>query len=94
MSPRQLTALKDLTPAANWGGCLLRLPQEGGLFDSSVLPRLPRNAQYEFHENRCYDWGTVGWAISQGKVDTTKYRAFVFMNSSVRGPFLPGYIPV
>ena len=47
-----------------------------------------------FHENRCYDWGTFGWAIAEGKVDTAKYRAFVFMNSSVRGPFLPAYFPV
>jgi hypothetical protein len=47
-----------------------------------------------FHENRCFDWGTVGWAIGNGKVDTAQYRAFVFMNSSVRGPFLPAYIPV
>ena len=68
--------------------------QETGLFDSSTLPALPRNARYVFHANQCYDWGTFGWAISEGKVDTRKYRSFIFMNSSVRGPFLPVYIPV
>ena len=68
--------------------------QDKGLFDSSTLPALPHNARYVFHENRCYDWGTFGWAINEGQVDAAKYRAFVFINSSVRGPFLPAYFPV
>lgn len=47
--------------------------------------------RYEFHENRCFDWGTVGWALRSGKVDITGYKYFIIMNSSVRGPFTPAY---
>ncbi|KAK9835058.1 hypothetical protein WJX81_007588 [Elliptochloris bilobata] len=63
------------------------------LFGSSQLPQLPRNAKYIFHENRCFDWGTFGWAIAERKVDTSRYSYIIFMNSSVRGPFLPAYWP-
>ena len=48
-------------------------------------------SRYEFHENRCFDWGTVGWALRSGKVDITGYKYFIIMNSSVRGPFTPAY---
>lgn len=36
------------------------------------------------------------WALnaSTGLVDSTKYKYFMFVNSSVRGPFLPAYWPV
>ena len=68
--------------------------QDDKLFGPTELPQLPSNARYVYHENRCYDWGTIGWAIQEGKVDTSQYRYLVFMNSSVRGPFLPGYFPV
>ncbi len=47
--------------------------------------------RYEFHENRCFDWGTVGWTLRSGKVDITGYKYFIIMNSSVRGPFTPAY---
>ncbi|KAK9859799.1 hypothetical protein WJX84_002990 [Apatococcus fuscideae] len=57
------------------------------------LPDVPSNARYEFHYNTCYDYGTVGWLLEQGKMDPGKYRYFVFVNSSVRGPFLPAYWP-
>ena len=43
----------------------------------------------EYHPNGCYDWGTIGWLLDSGKVDTRPYKYFIFMNSSVRGPFLP-----
>lgn len=68
--------------------------QEDKLFGPAELPKLPSNACYVFHENKCYDWGTFGWAIHEGKVDTSAYRHIIFMNSSVRGPFLPPYFPV
>lgn len=58
------------------------------------LPTLPSNARYTTHENKCYDWGTFGWAMQTGKVDTSKYKYIIFMNSSVRGPYLPPYWPV
>eukprot|EP00892_Ulva_mutabilis_P000943 jgi/Ulvmu1/1084/UM105_0043.1 len=56
------------------------------------LPQLPANARYVRHENRCYDWGTFGWALQSGVVSTEGYKYFIFLNSSVRGPFLPPYL--
>ena len=70
------------------------LSQGDELFSSSRLPQLPANAQYVLHENRCFDWGTVGWAVTEGKVATARYSYVIIMNSSVRGPFLPAYWPV
>ena len=53
------------------------------------LPPLPRNVRVEYHPNGCYDWGTIGWLLDSDKVDVRPYKYFIFMNSSVRGPFLP-----
>eukprot|EP00884_Botryococcus_braunii_P001513 jgi/Botrbrau1/11362/Bobra.0038s0111.2 len=58
------------------------------------LPQLPPNARYIGHENRCFDWGTFGWAFSSGTASTYGYKYFIFMNSSIRGPFLPSYWPI
>lgn len=58
------------------------------------LPDLPSNAQYIFHDNLCYDWGTFGWALTSSVVDVSSYSYIIFMNSSVRGPHLPAYWPV
>lgn len=33
-------------------------------------------------------------AIERGHADTSRYRYVIFLNSSVRGPFLPSYWPV
>ena len=56
---------------------------------------LPRNAKYVQHANECYDWGAVGWLLlHSGQVKLSHYRFFVVTNSSVRGPFVPPYIPV
>jgi len=61
----------------------------------SLLPKLPPHARYVFHENQAYDWGTLGWLLLEsGHVDRHRYRYFVFVNSSVRGPFLPPYARV
>ncbi|KAL0053416.1 hypothetical protein WJX82_005424 [Trebouxia sp. C0006] len=65
--------------------------------DSAVLeklPRLPPNAKYVQHKNECYDWGTFGWLLlKSGHVSPSKYKFIVLTNSSVRGPYLPPYIP-
>ena len=61
--------------------------------NESILPSLPPNAHYIQHENECYDFGTFGWFLSQNITNTTLYKYFIFMNSSVRGPFLPPYFP-
>ncbi|BDA51685.1 hypothetical protein COCOBI_19-2410 [Coccomyxa sp. Obi] len=59
------------------------------------LPVLPYRARYVYHENVCYDWGTFGWALrdSEMNIQINAYKYFIFMNSSVRGPFLPPYWP-
>lgn len=139
-------------PAPQEGdGCdyVIVLQQGKGLFDPEPLPRLPRNARYLKHENKCFDIGTVGWVLEK-HVDRRcglyrlvtaaspaqlrpmlpsaaggacvsphytpsappaqkrhtcicptlapalcapprKYTYFVWLNSSVRGPFMPVY---
>ena len=43
----------------------------------------------------CYDWGTFGWLLMHsGHVEYKRYRYFFFINSSVRGPFMPPYARV
>jgi hypothetical protein len=75
--------------------------------NESKLPKLPLNAHYIHHENKCYDYGSVGWFFSQfttgnphndkvlpkdmKKIDLKKYKYFIFMNSSTRGPYFPPY---
>ena len=56
--------------------------------NESRLPALPANARYLQHDNECYDIGTFGWFFQQNIVNTTLYKYILFMNSSVRGPFL------
>lgn len=70
-----------------------RVPQGGGVLDTA-LPALPPNVRAVRHPNECFDWGTFGWAMETGAADTSRYRYVIFMNSSVRGPFLPAYWPV
>ena len=60
-------------------------------FDETKLPVLPPNAHYIQHENKCFDIGTVGWFLSSGMIDRTRYKYFIFLNSSVRGPFIVSY---
>lgn len=60
-----------------------------------MLPKLPSNARYVQHDNECYDWGTFGWLLlKSGQVKPSKYKYIVLTNSSVRGPFVPPYVPV
>ena len=55
---------------------------------------LPGNARLLYHDNECYDWGTLGWIMSAGMVDVEDYKYFIMINSSVRGPYAPPYMPV
>ena len=79
--------------------------------NESAMPLLPQgNAVYFQHENRCFDFGTIGWFIEKytignpwkksspssddthhRKFNLTQYKHFIFMNSSIRGPFFPPY---
>jgi hypothetical protein len=65
------------------------------MLQRASLPDLPAHAAYLRHKNECYDWGSYGWVLLQtGLVNIAKYRYFFFVNSSVRGPFLPAYARV
>lgn len=55
---------------------------------------MPGNARLLYHDNECYDWGTLGWIMSAGIVDIQDYKYFIMINSSVRGPYAPPYQPV
>ncbi len=56
-----------------------------------VLPKLKvNNARYIYHKNECFDFGTFGYVM--GGMQLKKYKYYIFMNSSVRGPFLPAYV--
>ena len=55
---------------------------------------LPGNARLLYHDNECYDWGTLGWIMTAGLVDVDDYKHFIMINSSVRGPYAPPYQPV
>lgn len=60
-------------------------------FNEQNLPHLPSNAHYFQHENKCYDIGTIGWFLSKNITDKTKYKYFIFLNSSIRGPYIVSY---
>lgn len=44
-------------------------------------------------ENTCYDFGSWGIGLQNLEQKLHTYKYFVFLNSSVRGPFLPIYFP-
>ncbi len=58
------------------------------------LPEAPPNVRFEFHPNGCYDWGTIGWLLLNRPVNLWKYKYYIFLNSSVRGPYIPAYAKV
>jgi len=52
------------------------------------------NVRIVEHENSCYDLGTLGWLYDKLEREGAlgAYAHFVWINSSVRGPFLPPYL--
>ena len=52
------------------------------------------NVRIVEHENMCYDLGTLGWLYAKLEEEGTLgvYSHFIWINSSVRGPFLPAYL--
>lgn len=66
----------------------------GGAQLPDISASIPSNAEVVTHPNSCYDWGTIGWLLESGRVDTRQYRHFLFMNSSVRGPYIPTFSQV
>lgn len=53
--------------------------------------KLPSNVQIVRVGLRCYNFGTVGWVLQNAGLDLTRFKYFVWLDSSVRGPFLPVY---
>lgn len=79
----------------SWLASLLPPLLHTSALQKAKLPELPPHAAYVRHQNECYDWGSYGWVLLQtGLVSIAKYRYFFFVNSSVRGPFLPAYARV
>ena len=65
-----------------------------GHFSSTALPDLPANAEY-LSIRGCYELGHVGKVLSglsSVQVNVNLYQYFVWVDSSVRGPFLPSYV--
>lgn len=65
-----------------------------GHFSSTALPDLPANAEY-LSIRGCYELGHVGKVLaglSTVQVHINQYEYFVWVDSSVRGPFLPSYL--
>jgi hypothetical protein len=64
--------------------------------DSNVDELLPQNIsniRVVRHNNYCYDLGTVGEVLRADDHKLVKtYKRFIFMNGSVRGPYLPTYV--
>eukprot|EP00884_Botryococcus_braunii_P023615 jgi/Botrbrau1/9938/Bobra.0012s0035.1 len=54
---------------------------------------LPQHVRFFAHPNSCYDWGTFWWLLGSGHVAPLRYKFFIMVNSSVRGPYLPSYLP-
>ncbi|KAL4442029.1 hypothetical protein ABPG77_011290 [Micractinium sp. CCAP 211/92] len=75
-------------------GCdyLIVMQQGEGVAPPGPLPTLPRNARFVRHPNKCFDWGTWGWALDSQVANLGSYEYFIFLNPSVRGPFLPAYL--
>ena len=92
----QLIVPSTAPPAQEGDGCdyVIVLQQSEKLSMPAPLPVLPPNARYLRHANECFDIGTVGWVLHSqlGPRGTKTYKYFVWLNSSVRGPFLPAYL--
>lgn len=58
---------------------------------SSMLPELP-NIRIVQRENKCFDIGAHGEVLRQDEL-WKKYKRFILMNASIRGPFSPTYVP-
>ena len=80
---------------------------ENKTINEKEMPLIPqKNARYVQHENKCFDFGTYGWFINQftygnpwsntksnkkQKINLKRYKYFILMNSSIRGPFFTPY---
>ncbi|KAH7621353.1 hypothetical protein NADE_006616 [Nannochloris sp. 'desiccata'] len=79
-----LQLLNDTKTTVGW-----RVKIDKHILDTPVLPS---NARFILHPNECFDLGTVGWVLQTQIKDLSKYKYFIWLNSSVRGPFLPPFL--
>jgi hypothetical protein len=49
------------------------------------------NIRYIFVRNSQFDFGGIAYVLNNGILQVERYKYFIFVNSSVRGPFLPRY---
>ena len=67
---------------------MLRLPPP-----SLPPPSLAPPPQVVRAGGRCFIWGTVGWVLSEvPEASPRRYKHYVWLDSSSRGPFLPAYV--
>jgi hypothetical protein len=59
------------------GNCMINIPKN-------------KNIKVLFRDNIGYDFGAYGEALKT--INTEQYKYFFFINTSVRGPFLPDYV--
>ncbi|TDZ39154.1 hypothetical protein CTRI78_v010673 [Colletotrichum trifolii] len=59
----------------------------GDANSSSIVPDLP-NVRIVKRENTCFDMGAIGEVLRQDDL-WKKYKRFITLNASIRGPFLP-----
>jgi len=52
-----------------------------------------RNLRVLKKTNECLDFGAWSYGLSTLDWQSGKYKHFIFINSSVRGPFVPHYVP-
>lgn len=58
---------------------------------SSMVPQQP-NIRIVQRENKCFDIGAHGEVLRKDDL-WKKYKRFIMMNASIRGPFSPTYVP-
>lgn len=59
---------------------------------AALLPRGLPNVRAVHRDNTCFDIGAYGVVLRADGL-WTRYRRFILMNASVRGPFMPTYAP-
>lgn len=52
---------------------------------------LPKNVKIYEKDNSCFDLGSIGWLIRSDTTILKRYAYFIWVNASVRGPFLAPY---
>jgi hypothetical protein len=60
--------------------------------DLSIKIPEQNNIKVLFRKNEDYDFGAYNYAL--GTIDIDKYNYYFFMNTSVRGPFIPTYADI